>query len=56
MGLVVAPMPTSNEIQSGGEQFSNEQSSSPLNYTDNPGSFVVGSGKCVVSLTCCTVL
>jgi hypothetical protein len=55
---VEAPMPTSNEIQSGGEQvsneqFSNEQSSSlPLNDTDDTGSlFVVDSGKFVVSAT-----
>jgi hypothetical protein len=42
---VVAPMPTSNEIQSGGEKLSNEQSSSSLNDTDDPSSFVVVSGK-----------
>ena len=44
--------PTSNNIQSGGKQ----SSSLPSNDTDNRGSFVVDSGKLVVSATYYTVL
>ena len=43
--------PTSNNIQSGGDQ-----SSSSLNDTDDPGSLVVDSGKLVVSMIGCSVL